>query len=215
MFEKKASFINRGTTAMAKGDDNFVTLTNTFNIPIFQKNYTKFTVSTNGFVFLSSPSSRCCNVVRPRLSNLLSVYNADLITTRSGAVYYRSVEATSTDLAKIQNEINLYLKTSFVVKNALVITYENVRSYYYSNEFINAQLVLSTNGIKTYVTITYATCLTSTRTRKPLTEINCLTSTNRAVISSIVNPCKSSNVNVPGKWVFDVSNQCKFENFYN
>ncbi len=199
---------------MARGDDNFEILNINFKYSFFKTNYTQMTVSTNGFLFFASPFSSCCNIIRPATSNLISPLNYDLITSASGGgnVFYKSLNqsASSNDLITIQNEINQLFKpqTNFTAKNAFVISYADAKSYYNSSDVTTFQIILSTDFIRSYVTISYDLCLTKTVGLPPKSEINCLNKTNSLFEKYIVNPCSSSNVNLPGKWIFDVTNDC-------
>ena len=150
--------------------------------------------------------STCCSITRPTSSNSIAAYNYDLITTTtSGRVYYRSISKTNTDLTTIQTEINQYLTTNFVAKNAFLVTYDNILSYTDRTDTAKFQIILSTDSQRSFLTINYVKCLLR-QTSLPLSEFDCLDRSNRFVQNLINNPCSSSNVNVPGKWIFNISN---------
>ena len=178
--------------------------------PFYQQNFTQLIIDTNGFIFFPSPTSYCCSsITRPIFSNVIAPYNVDLITIRFGQVFYRSIDAPSPDLETIQSEISLLLSTSFTATNAFIITYSNVQSFEVSTDFASFQIILSTNSAQSYVTINYGQCFSTSFLDTITTEIDCLNSAINMQINSIVNPCSSSNVNIIGKWIFNVSDQCK------
>ena len=119
-------------------------------------------------------------------------------------MFYRSINQSSADLLIIQNEINTRLQTNFVAKNAFVVTYSSVQSFFDRNDMANFQIILSTDSIKSYVTLNYGSCL-KILTSTLITEIDYLNSILNLVTLSIVNPCTSSNVNLAGKWIFNVN----------
>ena len=183
-----------------------------FVFPYFKTNNTHVRISTNGFILFYTSLS-CCSVTRPTSSNSIAAYNYDLITTSaSGKVYYRSITQTNTDLTTIQNEINQYLTTNFVAKNAFLITYDNILSYTDRTDTAKFQIILSTDSQRSFLTINYVKCLLR-QTSLPLSEFDCLDASNRFVQNFINNPCTSSNVNVPGKWIFNISSECNFPNY--
>ena len=186
-----------------------------FPFVYFGANFSQLTVSTNGFVFFSSPVSTCCRINRPTSSNVIAAYNYDLTTdeANSGAVFYRSLNtsSSSSDLLRIQNEINtLVQRANFIARSAFIVTYDRVQSYYNRSEVATFQIILSSDLQRSsYVTISYESCLTHTPSVQLKSELDCLNSRLDGVYEKfILNPCGSSNVNVSGKWIFDVSNEC-------
>ena len=109
----------------------------------------------------------------------------------------------------IQNEINLLIKTNFIARNAFVITYSNVSSYNDNSDIANFQIIFSTNSNRSFVTLNYGACLKKFNDIIIKSEINCVNKNNYPIEKHIVNPCGSSNVNLPGKWIFDITNECK------
>lgn len=194
MSNKLVPFITPGSVSIQNGDDNSQLVDLNFDFPFYKTNYKQLTISTNGFVsFITN------NEIRP--------YYADFITVLQGNVFYRSIDQSSVDLLTIQNEISQLLQTSFEAKNAFVITYDNVQLFSDRSDFANFQLILSTDSIQSYVTINYGSCLTSRYL--PISEIVCLDNVYSIVRKTIVNPCESSNVNLTGKWIFNVTGDCK------
>ena len=210
-------FIPAGNLAIPVGDDNSQTVDFMgFSFPFYKKYYSEITISTNGYVvfssFNSSLNSSCCfGINRPQMSNLISAYNYDLISASNGNVFYRSVDTFSADLYTIQNEINQLLRTNFRASNAFVVTYANIASYSDRNDVANFQIILTTDSVQSYLTLNYGYCLQKPMAFQIITEIDCLDKSLNMVVNSIVNPCTSSNVNVIGKWIFNVTDECKLK----
>ena len=55
----------------------------------------------------------------------------------------------------IKNEINQLLNLNFAAKNAFIVTYDHVKSINDDFDIANIQMILSTDSIKSYVTIYY------------------------------------------------------------
>ena len=158
-------------------------------------NFTKANIYTNGYFTLVGSSIT------------ISAYGYDLITRNFGNVFYRTISQPSDDFITIQAEINNYFKTNFMASNAFVVTYSLVRSYTLATDVADFQIILSTDSITSYVTINYAKCLLSANSI-PNTYVSYLDSHSVSMKYSIVNPCSSTNVNVMGKWIFNLNKEC-------
>ena len=170
-------------------------------------NNTQVYISTNGYL-LFSPYIGCCSIIMTTPTNIIAALNMDIITSSGGDVFYRSINQSSSDLITIQSEINQLLQTNFIAKNAFVVTYKSVQAYSNRNDTANFQIILSTDSIRSYVTLNYGSCFELSN-YFPLSEINCLDKGSNLAKQLIVNPCSSSNVNITGKWIFNITEECK------
>ena len=172
----------------ARGDDNSGPVLINFNYSYFGRSYSQVTVNTNGFVWFAS-------------GNWIPALNYDLDTRTSGGIYYQNVNSQSSDFASIKSDINRR-DASFVPTNIFRVTYLNVPFYGQTSPLASFQIALASDASKSYVLLKYAACLSSAysiRTRPGLWYIS---ATGQQMSNQISNPCTSSNVNLPGTWVF-------------
>ena len=210
------------------GDDNYQQVALGFSFPFFKTNYNQVSISTNGFIFFStidpltvSGSNAIIGAYSAYLSNSILAYNYDFYTLNGGLIYYQSFQGSSSVMSIIQADVNTLLTNSanFVPQNAFIITYDNVASSqatYFDGTSINGalgyfQIILTTDMAESYVILNYATCLKadSFSPGLPHTSINCVSNLNTIVERIFTNPCGSSNVNVPAKWIFSLNSDCK------
>ena len=127
--------------------------------------------------------------------------------TKGGLIGYQSISSPSNDLDNITNEINRLTHTKFSCKNAFIITYDKVRDYKTGKKIVTFQIILSTDdSLNSFVTLKYTDCLTPYLTYP---GIYCVNKKGLLVKIPIGDPCSSSNVNIKGTWIFDVTNECK------
>ena len=156
------------------------------------------TISTNGFVYFSLGSTS-----GSASGNSISALNYDLDTRYSGGIYYQNLNSQSNDFNSIRADINR-LNSSFVPTNLFRITYENVPAYSSSSLIASFQIILASDSSKSYVVLKYTSCLSSSSLRE-LPGLYYLNSNGQQMSNQFTNPCSSSNVNLIGTRVFDVS----------
>ena len=148
------------------------------------------TIHTNGFVYFSQ-------------NDLISGLSSDLDTRTSGGIYYQNLNSQSKDFNSIKSGINR-LNSAFDPTNLFRITFENVPLFGNNKMLASFQIILASSSSSSFVVLNYTSCLSNMilRTAPGIYFIN-----NIPPPSQISNPCSSSNVNLPGMWVFDVSIQ--------
>ena len=109
------------------------------------------------------------------------------------------------------NEINI-ISPNFTPKNVFKITYDKVKVNYYG--LISFQIILSTDGKISFVSLKYSECLSFATLISP-PGINCVNLKGQSVKIPIGDPCLSSNVNIKGTWIFDVTEECKYFSINN
>ena len=126
--------------------------------------------------------------------------------SKGGLIFYHNIYSFTEDFYKIKKEINL-LSPSFVPNNVFKITYDKVRDYKTGKKIVTFQIILSTDdSLNSFVTLKYTDCLTPYLTYP---GIYCVNKKGLLVKIPIGDPCSSSNVNIKGTWIFDVTNECK------
>ena len=142
--------------------------------------------------------------VGPKYMNFIAPFDHDLVTTKNGTIYYRLVNATQ-DLSQIGLEISslYYLNTLyFLPTNALITTWDSVAPWDVSIKgFASFQAILSTDGLKSFLTVNYGTLNFSASGGY---YFRYGPSNNYTSISKS-RPESSSNVGVSGKWIFPLS----------
>jgi hypothetical protein len=158
-----------------------------FNFNYFGSSYSTLTISTNGYVLFDS-------------SNYIYALNYDLDTRSSGGIYYQNLNSQSNDFNSIKSDINR-LNSGFNPTNIFRITYDNVPAYAANSIIASFQIILATNRSWSYVLVKYTSCLSG----NIYPGIYYTLSNGQRSSSTFSNPCSSSNVNLIGTWVFDVS----------
>ena len=156
-----------------------------------------FTIVTNGYVEFDS-------------SNSIYALWYDLDTRTSGGIYYQNLNSQSNDFNSIKSDINR-LNSGFNPTNIFRITYDNLPAYNQSSLIASFQIILARDGslsngssYSSFVLLKYTSCLSgNTLTRTP--GIYYTLSNGQSSSYQFSNPCDSSNVNLNGTWVFDVS----------
>ncbi len=175
-----------------RGNGNSGPVLINFNYSYFGRSYSQVTVNTNGFVWFST-------------GNWIPALIYYLDTRTSGGIYYQNLNSQSSDFASIKSDINRR-DASFVPTNIFRVTYLNVPYIGQTSHIVSFQIVLASDASKSYVLLKYATCLSSAysiRTRPGLGYMSAGME-KPMYYHQISNPCTSSNVNLPGTWVFDV-----------
>ena len=145
------------------------------------------TICTNGYVSFGS-------------NNVIYALPFDLDTRNAGGIYYQNLNSQSNDFNSIKSDINR-LNPSFNPTNLFRITYENVPAYEQSSWTVSFQIILATNGSSSYVLVKYTSCLYGSKAP----GIYYTLTNGQTSSSTFSNPCSSSNVNLIGTWVFDVT----------
>ena len=155
-------------------------------------------INTNGYVYFSLGSTS-----GSASGNSISALNYDLDTRYSGGIYHQNLNSQSNDFNSIRSDINR-LNSSFVPTNLFRITYDNVPAYSSNSLIASFQIILASDSSKSYVVLKYTSCLSNT---SPIITpgLYYLNSNGQQMSSQFTNPCSSSNVNLIGTWVFDVS----------
>jgi hypothetical protein len=161
-----------------------------FNFNYFGRSYSILTISTNGYVYFDS-------------SNSIYALNYDLDTRYSGGIYYQNLNSQSNDFNSIKSDINR-LNSVFNPTNLFRITYDNVPDYRRESLIASFQIIFASSSTSSYVVLKYTSCL-SNRILSTPPGIYYTLSNGQASSSTFSNPCTSSNVNLSGTWVFDVS----------
>ena len=177
-------------TLFTRGDDNSGIISLNMNFGFFSRCYSELTISTNGYVYFDG-------------SNSIYALNYYIDTRSSGGIYYKNLNSTSNDFNSIKSDINR-LNSAFNPTNLFRITYDNVPDYGTHKLIASFQIILATNGSSSYVLLKYTSCL-SNRTLIRTPGIYYTLSNGQASSSTFSNPCSSSNVNLRGTWVFDVT----------
>ena len=151
------------------------------------------TICTNGYVSFGS-------------NNVIYALPFDLDTRNAGGIYYQNLNSQSSDFNAIKSDLNR-LNAQFVPTLLFRITYSNVPNYGSALYLASFQITLATNSIKSFVLVKFTSCLNGASTSFTSTpgiyyqDANL----NSLLTTMTTNPCTSSNVNLAGTWVFDVT----------
>ncbi len=151
------------------------------------------TICTNGYISFAS-------------SNTISPLPFDLDTRYSGGIYYQNLNSQSNDFNSIKLDLNR-LSSQFVPTNLFRITYLNVPNYGSGSLLASFQIILATDSVKTFVLLKYTSCLSGSSTSFTTTPGIYFQDANYNSLSTQIttNPCTTSNVNLAGTWVYDVT----------
>ncbi len=169
-----------------------------FNYNYFGKSYLGLYISKNGYVSFGT-------------NNTIYALNYDLdASNSSGGIYYQNLDSQSNDFNSIKSDINR-LNSGFNLKNLFRITYENVPAYNQSSLIASFQIILARDGslsngssYSSFVLLKYTSCLSNAALRVT-PGIYYILSNGQQSFNQFSYPCDSSNVNLTGTWVFDVS----------
>jgi hypothetical protein len=180
-----------------RGDDNYGSVSINFNFNYFGTFFSQLILNTNGYLSFDSANSAASG-------NAISALNYDLITSSSGGIYYQNLNSQSADFSSIKSDLNR-LNSNFVPTNLFRIMYLNVPAYQQSSLIATFQIVLASDASKSYVLLKYSSCLSGASLRATPGLYYVSLSSGQQMSNQISNPCTSSNVNLAGTWVFDVS----------
>ena len=212
----QANFIGYGTSAgdilATPADDSAFTVELGFDFYYFSQFYSNLSISINGFLSFSSIEleNGSLPIKVNNHSNTIAAFNSDLMTKRCGSLYIRLISDVST-LNIIGNEISSLLYNSsnstftFKPTNALVATWYQVCSYHNSiNGTVSFQLIISTDGRQTFLTINYDVLEFPAEFGSFFQYLDSNNNWKKTQIapSGLQN---LSNVNVNGKWIYHLS----------
>ena len=215
ILNSKVTYINYGSTygdsTLLTGDDQTFSTSLGFSFPYFGKNYTLIYTSINGyFMFGTDPSvsslagwAKRNNITGPYL---IAPYMYDFFTSNGGGnIYYRHIIDAAT-LSSIGTEISSAKSTSFAPNQAFVFTWSAVHAYVAAMPYGDFQIIFSTNGTTSYMTIYYNACPgpdgDSSNAALPYSSFEYHDSNNVLIRNDYSNTCTSSNLNQNGKWIF-------------
>ena len=167
-----------------------------FNFRFVNINYTSVTITSNGYISFSQNSNE-------HIGNSITALSFQGNTQSQGGIYYQNLNSQSDDFYPIQSNINK-INSSFVPLNIFRITYDNVSKLYEDNKKATFQIILATDSSKSYVVLKYTLCL-SNDILTVLPGIYFLGENGQQLSNLLTEPCFSSNINLNGTWVFDVT----------
>jgi hypothetical protein len=133
--------------------------------------------------------------------------NFEADTVSYGGIFYQNLYSPSNAFNRTQSTIKR-VNSGFVPTNMFRITYFNVPKTYSNNPVTvkaSFQVILASDSTKSYIVLNYTDCLADA----PLETypgLLYLSQSGQQSSAFLENPCGSSNVNLIGNWVFDVSN---------
>ena len=171
-----------------------------FVFSYINRNYNAIKITKYGYVYFSQGSTVTSgnSIVGLNFQGDISVY---------GGIFYQNLLSSSLAFNRTQSTINR-VNSGFIPTNMFRITYFNVPIAYNSNPLTvkaSFQVVLASDSTKSYVVLNYTDCLAGA----PLETypgLLYLSQNGQQSSAFLENPCGSSNVNLIGNWVFDVSN---------
>ena len=151
------------------------------------------TINTNGFVYFTTKYQ-------------IKALPYDLDTRTYGGIYYQSMNVTSNDFSLVKSEFSKLCNNDFSPTNIFRITYLGVPDFSTDSLIASFQIILATDSLKSFVLLKYTSCLSETTT---LTSTPGLYYQDTNGVSKMVElaamPCSSSNVNLTGTWIYDVT----------
>lgn len=177
-----------------------------FNFNYYGTVYTRCCISINGYISFDDVAT---SSISPSNNYFIAPfsYNLDTTSTYNGNIYYRS-----TNDSQILNQIELEINSYFLPMNAFIVTWERVApsfSWFFTpNGYVSFQIVISTDGSNSFLTINYGT-LNFSASGGYYFQCGSFSACYTGI--SNTNPELSSNVGVNGKWIFNISNY-KFKN---
>jgi hypothetical protein len=164
------------------------------------RNYNAIKITKYGYLYYSQGSTVTSG-------NSIVGLNFQAETSVQGGIYFQNLYSPSLAFNRTQSTINR-VNSGFVPTNMFRITYFNVPVAYNSNPVTvkaSFQVILASDSTKSYIVLNYTDCLASA----PLETypgLLYLSQNGQQLSAFLDNPCGSSNVNLYGNWVFDVSN---------
>jgi hypothetical protein len=189
--------------------ENYTLVELGFVFQYFDKEYTKVSISSNGYVCLGE-NIDCGSNLRLANHDILVGFNCNLDATRrgSGQIYYKDLEPNSVAFKSSKIYLNLF-NPEFEPTKVFIIIYDNVLASDdtgVSTSKVSFQIVLSSDSFKrSYVTFKYTSCPTDFSLRAP----SGLNLKNDGVFEEVKieddQQCTGSNVGQAGVWVSEVT----------
>jgi hypothetical protein len=187
-----------------------------FTFKYFERNYTKVSISSNGYVCLGYNLVCGINKTRPVPYDIIVGLNHDLDPTReeSGQIYYKKLELNSIDFNTTKAYLNLY-DPDFEPVNIFMITYENVLpNATNSTSRTSFKIFLSSSDPiqKSFVSFKFSSCPTDIFLEAS-SGLNYKTSIDNFKEAKINDgqQCTGSNVEQTKSWVSDVTSKGKIK----
>ncbi len=164
------------------------------------RNFNAIKITKYGYLYFSQASTVTSG-------NSIVGLNFDADTVSYGGIFYQNLYSPSLAFNRTKSTINR-VNSGFVPTNMFRITYLNVPKIYSNNPVTvkaSFQVILASDSTKSYIVVNYTDCLADA----PLETYPGLLYLSQSAQQSsafLENPCGSSNVNLIGNWVFDVSN---------
>ena len=191
------------------------------NISFFNKLYSSFHINSNGYITFQPPiNPYFCDISNELITN--SEYRPctfptsipviapfwSFLNTKNGQIYYRE-SSNSTDLIQVKNDISR-IDSSFNPTRVYIITWNKVPSIYYTNNYYTNtfQLVIATNGATSYMITNFQNMTFPNKESTLMALFGYNAGDNKTYFThpnsftyDLTNVAKTSNVNIPGKWV--------------
>jgi hypothetical protein len=183
-----------------------------FTFKYFGRDYTRVSISLNGYVCLGYNNYECGSTTRPFGHDILIGLNIDLNPERegSGQIYYKNLDSNSIYF-KSFNLFNL----DFEPQQIFMVTYDNVLpSSSRSTSITSFQIYLSTDTVQSFVVFKFKSCpkdliyyYSSGLNYKGIDD------SLKEVIIPNGQQCSGSNVGQAGVWVSDVTSRSKLKHY--
>ena len=160
------------------------------------------TINTNGYVYFSTKYQ-------------IKALPYDLDTRIYGGIYYQSMNVSSNDFSSVKSEFSTLCNDFLSPTNIFRITYLGVPDYSSDSLIASFQIILATDSLKSFVLLKYTSCLSETTS---FTSTPGLYHQDTSGVSKTIElgapPCSSSNVNLTGTWIYDVTGKTCAEFFF-
>ncbi|XP_057299239.1 uncharacterized protein LOC130629879 isoform X2 [Hydractinia symbiolongicarpus] len=149
-----------GDREMRRGDNTAYGFALSKSMPLFTRKAKKMFISTNGVVGIDAYLNMR-KVKIPNRYTLFASYNVDLDVTQGGTIYFREsfnvtlLQKASKDIRKLPDS------SSFVANQCVLISYLNVPEHDHPERRHTFQVILASDGVKTYVILIYKTLSTN------------------------------------------------------
>ncbi|XP_038143445.1 sushi, nidogen and EGF-like domain-containing protein 1 [Cyprinodon tularosa] len=204
-----------GTTTPREldGSSPQIYLNQTFNY--FGKSYSQIYVNNNGHLTFEAPWYSYIPLQFPmdESRDIIAPYWTDIDNRESGNIYY--VQYTSGSiLQQVTQDINLYFpELNFHASWIFIATWHKVPYFFVAQTESTFQAVLASNGNYSFVILNYGPLASSPvpieagyDTSYSCHHLSILGSFSNNTIPKSLFLTLSSNINVPGRWAFRVSN---------
>jgi len=192
--------LQEGDQLLPPGDNKLYLVNLNFSLPYFGHTYNSSYISVNGYMSFDSNNSYLYHIP-PNFTNAITPFCYDLYTINGGNIYYKQITNDSI-LRLIGDEIDnlLLLNKEYLPNNAFMITYDSVRAFPGNiNKNVSFQIIISTNSTQSFATLNYGNL-----DFQPKGSILQFTQSGYFNKYIFTNPDQSSNVNLTGKWIYNL-----------